>query len=294
MIDSMTGYGNAEGHVGGVTYVVEIKAVNNRYFKVRTKLPEQLVFLEESIEKFLQDNLSRGSINYTLKAKNVSAEMLCDINESVLKSYIERLGRVVDTVDVQCPIEVGGLLDLPGVLVPMLPDAEMAGQIKDEVLAVTNQAVVQLKQMRKTEGSALAADLKKNCDQIKQSLDKIHARSRVVVDEYQEKLTKRVGVLLSRAETEIDETILAREVAIFADKSDICEEIARLESHLGQFSTSCASEGQAGKRLDFISQEMLREANTIASKACDIEIIHEVVEIKCRIDRIKEQVQNVE
>ncbi len=294
MIDSMTGFGDAEGRLGQVTYTVEVKAVNNRYFKIRMKLPEQLTFLEEDIEKLLQKNLSRGSINYTLKVKNASAEILCDIDESVLRSYIERLGRIVSTVDFQCPVEIGGLLGLPGVLVPTSPDAEMADQIRDKVLNVTQEAIEQLKGMRKAEGQALATDLEKNCEQIKQSIDRIRNRSELVLGEYQEKLTKRVDVLLSVTKAELDDVSLSREVAIFADKSDISEELARLESHLKQFSTSCASDGQAGRRLDFISQEMLREANTIASQACDIKIIHEVVEIKCRIDRIKEQVQNIE
>ena len=148
--------------------------------------------------------------------------------------------------------------------------------------------------MRKTEGAELAADLEKNCEQIKEGLGRIRGRSELVLVEYQEKLKKRVDILLSGINAELDETSLYREVAVFADKSDISEEIARLESHLKQFSTGCSAEGQAGRRLDFISQEMLREANTIASKACDVGIIHEVVEIKCHIDRIKEQVQNIE
>ena len=159
------------------------------------------------------------------------------------------------------------------------------------VLSITQEAIEKLKQMRAAEGTALKNDLKKHARAIEKDLERIRARSAAVMKGYAKRLKKRVDELLANAELKLDEETLAREVAVFADRSDISEEIARLESHMQQLLQNCQGPteagGQAGRRLDFISQEMLREANTIASKASDIEINRCVVDIKCRIDRIE-------
>lgn len=290
----MTGYGYAEGQLNGVTYTVEIKTVNNRYFKVNMKLPETAAFLEEAVEKLLRRNLSRGTVNYVLRLKNAPVNVLFDIDETALQAIMERLNRIASSANIKCPIDIGSLLNLPGILEPASPDEEIAEQIKKTVLEISQEAIDKLKQMRAVEGTALEADLNKHCSAIKQDLDKICARSAIVLQKYAEKLKKRVNELLAGAKLKLDEETLAREVAIFAERSDISEEISRLDSHLQQLLQGCQANGQAGRRLDFISQEMLREANTIASKASDTEIIGFVVDIKCRIDRIKEQVQNIE
>ena len=294
MINSMTGYGDAQGRSNDVTYAVEIRTVNNRYFKARIKLPESVAFLEEYIDTFLRSNLSRGMVNYVLRLKEVSADALFDIDENALKVYMEKLSRLASSVDVECPIDLGGLLTLPGILVPILPGKEKSEQIKKLVLDITREAIEKLKQMRAAEGASLAADLDSHCKAISENLEQIRSRGDMVLRAYTKKLKKRVDELLAEAKLKLDEATLAREVAIFAERSDISEEIARLDSHLQQFTESCRASDQAGRRLDFISQEMLREANTIASKASDTEIIRWVVGIKCRIERIKEQVQNVE
>jgi uncharacterized protein (TIGR00255 family) len=290
----MTGYGDAEGQLDGVTYTVEIRTVNNRYFKVNIKLPETVAFLTEAIEKLLRKNLSRGTVNYVLRLRNASANVLFDIDETALQAIMERLSRIASSANINCPIDIGSLLNLPGILEPATPDENIAEQIRKTVLEISQEAIEKLKQMRAAEGAALEADLKKHCSAIKQDIERICARSEVVLTRYAEKLKKRVNELLAGAKLKLDEETLAREVAIFAERSDISEEIARLESHLQQLLQGCQTNSQAGRKLDFISQEMLREANTIASKASDTEITKCVVEIKCRIDRIKEQVQNVE
>ncbi len=294
MIKSMTGYGEAEGEVGGVSYAVEIRAVNHRYLKTIVKLPEAVAFLQEDIEKLLRKDLSRGTINCVLRLKAVSANVLFDIDEDALRVVVEKLSRVGTSVDINGTIDIGGLLSLPGIIRPTLPDKEMVEQIREVVLNITQEAIEKLKQMRAAEGSCLEVDLKSHCEAIKEDLGRVHARGAAVMQEYAKKLKKRVDELLAAAKLKLDEETLAREVAILADKSDISEEIARLDSHLQQFAENCQADGQAGRRLDFISQEMLREANTIASKSSDTETTRYVVDIKCRIDRIKEQVQNVE
>lgn len=294
MIHSMTGYGDSEGELGGITYAVEIKTVNNRYFKAKLKLPDSVSFLDEDIDKLLRENLSRGMADCVLYLKKVSADKLFAIDEPALLAYMERLKRLALSAGIDSPVDIGSLLALPGIVQPVSPEKEKAEQVKKFVLGITRQAIDKLKKMRAAEGAALAADMENNCGSIKKDLEQIRGRSDLVVQEYRRKLRKRIDSLLADAKLKLDEDTLAREAAIFADRSDISEEIARLDSHLQQFAESCTSDEQSGRRLDFISQEMLREANTIASKASDVEIVRLVVSIKCSIDRIKEQVQNVE
>ena len=294
MINSMTGYGEAQGEAEGVSYAVEIKTVNNRYFKTIIKLPELASFLEEDIDKLLRKNILRGTTNYVLRLKDASASTLFDIDEMALQAVVEKLSRAGLSSGINGAIDIGNLLNLPGIIQTALPDEKRAEQIRKLALQISQEALDKLKRMRATEGAYLEADIKKCCKTIEEDLEQIRSRSDIVIQEYAEKLKKRVNELLALAEIKIDEGILAREVAIFADRSDISEEIARLDSHLQQFDQCCRGNEQAGRRLDFISQEMLREANTIASKASDTDTTRYVVNIKCQIDRIKEQVQNIE
>jgi uncharacterized protein (TIGR00255 family) len=187
------------------------------------------------------------------------------------------------------------LLSLPGIIKPVEPDAETARLTRKGIQALTERAIEQLNKMRIAEGQFLNDNLQTHGNHIRKELEQIHARQTIVVQEYAEKLRKRVDSLLAEAKLALDEETLAREVAVFAERSDISEEIARLQSHLQQFDQARQSDdGQVGRRLDFICQEMLREANTIASKAADVDICQRVVNMKCSIDRIKEQIQNIE
>jgi len=294
MIKSMTGYGAAEGRIGGVTYAVEIRTVNNRYFKASIRLPETVAFLEDEIERLLRKELSRGMVNYTLRLKDMPAEALFDINEKALQTVVNRLGKINASGGVEWELDVGGLLTLPGILTPAVPDARMAGRITRKVLSVTRQALRGLKSMRAEEGAALGADLTRHCRAIERSLATVRIGSKAGPREYAGKLKRRIDEMLAAAKLRLDDETIAREVAIFSDRSDISEETARLDSHLGQFEKTVRTDDQAGRKLDFICQEMLREANTIASKALDADVVHRVVDIKCLIERIKEQVQNVE
>ena len=294
MINSMTGFGESGCEVDGISYAVEIKAVNNRYYKSSVRLPDMVAFCEEDIEKLLRNNLSRGTVSYNLRLKNVAAKAMFDIDETAVRRCVERLSEIAKQLDIDYNIDLAALLALPGIVQPVLPDEQEAQQIKDVILKISQKAVEQLKQMRAREGTTIAKDLKTHCDAISQRLEKIRGRAPKIIDEYHKKLKKRLEELTANAQLKLDEDTLAREVAIFAERSDISEELSRLESHLVQFLQSCDSDEQAGRRLDFIGQEMLREANTIGSKALDAEIARWVVDIKCLIDRIKEQVQNVE
>ena len=290
----MTGYGEAQGEIDGVTYAVTVKAVNNRYLKAIVKLPELAAFLDEDVERLLRSKLARGTVNYVLRLKDITGSSLFDIDESALQSIVKKLGCIELSGELAGSVDLGSLLNLPGVIRPTEPDEQTAERMRRKVLEISEQAIDRLKEMRTSEGAALEADLKEHCGQIGHAIEQIRALGATVVQGYSKKLKKRVDDLLAHAELKLDEDALAREVAIYADRSDISEELARLESHLQQFSQTCEGNGQAGRRLDFISQEMLREANTIASKSSDTDITRWVVDMKCRVDRIKEQVQNIE
>lgn len=294
MLNSMTGYGGADGQLDGVCYAVEMKAVNNRYLKTIIKLPESIAFLEDEIDKCVRKNLSRGTVNCVVRLKGVSANALFEINEPALRNVVERLTAVKGAVGLGGTIDMASLLDLPGVVCPVVPDEEESNRVRALVLRLTQEAIDKLKQMREAEGRFLEADLRGNCEAMARELETVRDRSDGVIKEYAKRLRRRVDALLAEAKLQLDEETLSREVAVLADRSDISEEITRLDAHLEQFRQICEAEGQIGRRLDFLSQEMLREANTVASKAADAEIVRRVVDMKCLIERLKEQIQNVE
>ncbi len=295
MINSMTGYGEAESQIAGIDYLVEIKAVNNRYLRSMIKLPDAVTFLEEHVEKMLRQQLGRGTVNYTLKIKGAAPEKLFDLDEDALQHVAGRLERIRANAGIEQPVDIAALLSLPGMVRPVVPSEDVVEQIKAGLIELSQKALDKLKAMRAEEGKFMAEDLMGHCTVIREDLAQIEERRGVVMVDHAERLRKRVDSLLAEAKLKLDEETLAREVAVLAERSDIAEELARLKSHLHQFQQACSTDGeQVGRRLDFLSQEMLREANTIGSKASDIEISQWVVNIKCRVDRIKEQVQNVE
>jgi len=294
MLISMTGYGEASGELDGVSYAIEIKAVNHRYLKAIIKLPETDAFLEDDIDKLLRKSLSRGTINCVLRLKGISANSLFEIDEVALRSVVQKLNKIGSALGGGGTTDIAGLLALPGIVQPAVPDEEQSTKVRKLVLELTQQAVKKLKQMRETEGKYLEADLLGHCEAMAEQLEWIRVHRGSITKEYAKRLRKRVDELLAEGKLKLDEETLAREVAILADRSDVSEEIARLDAHLQQFRHICETQTQAGRRLDFLSQEMLREANTVASKASDAEIARRVVDIKCLIERLKEQVQNVE
>ena len=294
MIKSMTGFGIAVEDLNGSTYTVEVKTVNHRHFKLHTKVPENLTHLMEKIEKVLRKHINRGTINYLLRIHIAAGQLPFEIDEDAIRSCLEKIKSIAADTGIDSTIDITNLLALPGITRSVTPSGDFEERIKETVLGLTEKALAGLNSMRCEEGKALEDDLDNNCKVIKENLDIIAEKSPVVVKQYMERLNKRVSELLASSRVEIDADIIARETAIFAERADIAEEVNRLGSHLGQFDSCCKGAEPAGRRLDFICQEMLRETNTIASKACDAEIGACVINIKCAIDRIKEQVQNAE
>ncbi len=296
MLTSMTGYGQASLEKDGVSYTLELRTVNSKYLKIILRLPDDVGFLEDEIEKQLKKSLFRGTLNYSLRIKNVSAKPTFEINTAYLDAYVEQIDKAAGSVNANIATNVSlvELLSLPSVLQVSEPDEALAQSTRLAVRELTEKALDALIEMRMVEGRAMAKDLEGNCHLMRDILENVKVKAPTVVIEYKDKLQKRVDELLKDAHLELDESILTREVAIFADRCDISEEIARLDSHLEQFLNLCQEGGVVGKRLDFLCQEMFRETNTMGSKASSAEISKCVVDLKCCIDRIKEQVQNVE
>jgi uncharacterized protein (TIGR00255 family) len=294
MILSMTGYGSAEQADGGIAYALELRSLNNRYFKLSTKLPESLQFLEPEVEAMLRAKLGRGSVTYVLRIRNQSATAAYDINKAALANYVRSICQTTTPEGVQASVDLAALAALPGVCQPPQQDEAFQEQQRRIVRELTAEAVDQLLEMRRAEGRALAGDLRTHCQSVRGYLEVIAQRAPNVISDYQERLKARVQSLLAEARLELEADTLAREVAIFADRCDVSEEVARLRSHLDQFDQVCSANEHAGRKLDFLVQEMLREANTIGSKSNDAAIARAVIETKAAIDRLKEQIQNVE
>lgn len=296
----MTGFGDATLQVAGVSYAVDIRSLNNRYFKATLRLPDAIAGLEAEIETLLRKKLNRGSITLTVNRRAVDTQSTHHVNDTALLAYLSHLEtihhKVASNGDRNVNIDLTALLALPGVLQPTEDHLELLQQARPVVLKLVEQAADRLLAMRIVEGQALEQDLARQREVIRQRLTTIAQRVPVVIEEYHQRLRTRIDDLLARAQLTVTEPDLIREVAIFAERSDISEEVSRLSGHLEQFEQIVqADKGDpAGRTLDFLAQEMLREANTIASKSNDVQIARATVDVKGAIDRIKEQVQNVE
>ena len=293
MIVSMTGFGDATAERDGTHYAVELRSLNNRFFKPVIKLPDNVSGLEPEIETLLRERLGRGSITYILKMRVDSAEAAYHINTQALQAYLDQL-QTIKGLNGLLQIDLASLMQLPGVCQEPRDEGDEIARHGQVIREITAKAIEKLTAMRQREGQSLFEDLMKHSRLIARSLAEIQKRAPFVIDEYHKKLVQRVNNLLSKAELEVSQADLLKEIAVFSERADISEEIQRLTHHLESFEQSCRAGEHAGRKLDFITQEMLREANTIASKANDASIAGHIVEIKGAIDRLKEQVQNVE
>lgn len=291
----MTGFGEASSHDDGTHFFLEVRSLNGKYFKSTIRLPEELQGLEPVLEAELRRRCLRGTITAIGKCNDSSEAAAYEINRDALERYLKQLRQIPSVADGSYPINVSELLGLPGVLQTPSNEEERYRRAKVAYTQLVAEACDQLLAMRIREGELLVEDLMGHHQEIARHLIKIADRAPVVVEDYQNRLQARMTTLLADAKVAIDPTALIKEVAIYAEKSDISEEVARLSGHLQQFKgiITANSDKPVGRTLDFLAQEMLREANTIASKSSDAEISRGIVEIKGAIDRIKEQVQNV-
>ena len=292
MIKSMTGFGRAKCEYEGREYNVEIKSVNHKYSDVSIKIPRQISYLEEKVRKEILTKVSRGKIDvfitlqdYSEKGKNIK------INKELAKVYISQLRELAEETGITADIDVIDISKFPEVLNISNQDNEEI--YWDELRGVLDTALDNFVAMRETEGNKICDDLKVRMERIKEKVSKISSYSAGLVEEYIVKLNARVKELMST--DVIDENRLAQEIVIFSDKSSIQEELTRLDSHISQF-LDLLSNGNSpvGKKLDFIIQEMNREINTTGSKSNNIEISRIVIDVKSELEKIREQIQNIE
>ena len=292
MIHSMTGYGRATQERNGKEITVELRSVNNRFLDCNVKLPRVFSYAEEAVKQCVKDSVSRGKVDVYITV-NVAAEenVHISLNRPVLEGYLSALRTISADYGVSGDVNAVTLMRLPDVLV-MEKQEEDEKQVTADITAVAQEAIAAYNAMRETEGAALVADLRNRAQNILGYVALVEKRSAVTVQEYRARLESKLREVLEN--TNIDESRILTEAAIFADKVAVDEETVRLRSHLAQMETLLASGGAVGRKLDFLLQEMNREANTIGSKGNDIEQARNVVEIKAELEKIREQIQNIE
>lgn len=292
MIRSMTGYGRAVMTLNGREITVEVRSVNNRFLDCSVKLPRAFSYAEDAVKQKIKEQVSRGKVDVFISVNTTAGENVkISLNRPVLEGYLEALRTIAADYGVREDISATSLARFPEVFLMEKPEEDEAQNTAD-IVAVAQQAVSAYNAMRETEGAALAADLRAHAAVILSYVEKVEARSPVTVAEYRARLESKLREVLES--TTIDEGRILTEAAIFADKVAVDEETVRLRSHLNQLEGLLQSGGAIGRKLDFLLQEMNREANTIGSKGNDLEQTRNVVEIKAELEKIREQIQNIE
>lgn len=292
MIKSMTGYGKAESAYGAGRITVELRCVNHRYGEVTVKLPRVLLQFENEIKKRVAEKLSRGKIDVFIQLEGALALGVPTPNLPLARGYHKAFTSIAEALGLADQVSLALIATQRDVIsIAAEPEAPIE-EIPQELVAAVDEALRKVDEMRVFEGESLMADFRKRRATLADYIGRVSARSPQVVAEYAERLKERIGQLTS--ESGLPEERLALEVALLADKCDITEELVRLESHLRQFDETLTRGEPVGRKLDFLLQEINREVNTIGSKANDAQIAANVVELKAELEKIREQVQNIE
>lgn len=292
MIKSMTGYGKSEQTIDSLNVTVEIKSVNHRYFEFSARVPREYGFLEEKLKKYCNSLITRGKVECYVSVDDLEErEMEVNVNETLAAGYVKALKELSERFGLKDDISAVTLSRYPDVIT-LHKASEDEERIWNAVKTVAETAVSKFIEMRETEGSKLRGDILSRADYIIECIEFIEGRSPETVREYNEKLKQRMKELLGDAA--VDEQRLLNEAAIYADKIAVDEETVRLRSHISQLRDFMNSSEAIGRKLDFLVQEINREANTIGSKAQDVDIAKKVIAIKAEVEKIREQVQNIE
>ena len=292
MIKSMTGYGKSEQTIDSLNVTVEIKSVNHRYFEFSAREPREYGFVEEKLKKYCNSLITRGKVECYVSVEDLEErEMEVNVNETLAAGYVKALKELSERFGLKDDISAVTLSRYPDVIT-LHKASEDEERIWNAVKTVAETAVSKFIEMRETEGSKLRGDILSRADYIIECVEFIEGRSPETVREYNEKLKQRMKELLGDAA--VDEQRLLNEAAIYADKIAVDEETVRLRSHISQLREFMNSSEAIGRKLDFLVQEINREANTIGSKAQDVDIAKKVIAIKAEVEKIREQVQNIE
>jgi uncharacterized protein (TIGR00255 family) len=286
----MTGFGHSslQTHIAHVS--AELKSVNNRYLKLTLRLPDSFARFEADIERVIRSRISRGAVQGTIRVRFLSGQTDHQLDLQVLRGYQQQLISVIPTTE----IPFSALLALPGVVIESEVDDAQLAALWPDLERCLSETLDHFEDFRRQEGQSMRQDLSLQCDVIEQHLQSVTELAPSVVTDYRDKLLERVRRLVADLNVTLGESDLIREMAVFADRCDINEEITRLKSHIDQFRKLLAADTSQGRKLEFISQEMFREINTIGSKANSTAIAHCVVDMKAAIERIREVLQNVE
>ena len=292
LIKSMTGYGRAVETVNGREFTVELRSVNNRYLDCSVRLPRMLSFAEDAVKQAVKGSISRGKVDVFITVRSEAGdEVQVTLNKSVLQSYLNAMHQMVDEFGVRDDICVSAVSRLPEVFVIEKPQVD-EDQLMSDLMGVVAKALEGYDAMRCAEGAALDRDLRSRGETILELVSQVEAGNGKTVSDYRMRLEAKIKEVL--ANTAIDESRILTEAAIFADKVAVDEETVRLRSHLQQMNTMLTTGGAMGRKLDFLLQEMNREANTIGSKCTDVNLARIVVDIKAELEKIREQTQNIE
>lgn len=292
MIKSMTGYGRGECEENNRRFVIELKSVNNRYLDINIRLPKHLISLEDNIRKYISSRVSRGKIDVFVSQEKFSDDDIkVVLDEQVASYYYNVYSELKKKFNLQEEITLSLLAKAPDVII-IEKNEDDVETVWDTMKKALDEALSVFIDMRTKEGLKLKQDILERCMIISEKVNLIEKRNPSIIDEYREKIKLRVSEFLK--DVEIDESRLLNEVAFFADKVNIDEEITRLKSHIEQLRLSLESDEAVGRKLDFLIQEMNRETNTIGSKANDLSIANLVIDIKSELEKIREQVQNIE
>lgn len=292
MIKSMTGFGRCESTIGTRHFTVEIKSVNHRYLDMSVKLPKKLSFFEVGVRNLLKKYILRGKVDVYITYEDEGEKPVCvRYNKEVAKSYYENLCQMSEDLGMENDVRLSGLARFPEVFT-LEEQNEDEEELWSELEAVIRGAAKRFVESRTIEGEQLRSDLVAKLDQMISYVDFVEARSPQIVQEYRQKITAKVEELLG--ETQLDQSILATEITMFADKICVDEETVRLRSHIENMKQVLSEAEGIGRKLDFIAQEMNREANTILSKANDLALSNKAIDLKTEIEKVREQIQNIE
>ncbi|MEE2844587.1 MAG: YicC/YloC family endoribonuclease [Planctomycetota bacterium] len=292
MLHSMTGQGTGDATNSDYTVTVELRSVNNRHLKFSIRLPDSISVFDHQIESQLRKHLSRGSVSAHIQIQPLQRARTVQLDELLISEYVEQLRSVLNVPDLLPSPEL--LISLPGVISQTVAELNTDDGLGDLILQACSIATQNLLEMRQSEGTRLCEDILANLSVIGENLKGITAQAPLVIEQFCDRITDRINARLSQHEITLSDTDLIREIAIYTDKCDISEEIVRIGSHLHHMHELLNETTHNGRKLDFMTQELLREVNTIGSKANDVTIAGLVVDTKAAIERIKEQVQNIE
>lgn len=293
MLLSMTGFGDARRQTGASSIAVEVRTVNNRFLKCSVRLPESCSAFEPQVEKLIRSSVARGTVHLTVRFERISDPGRYRLDSDVLVGFAEQ-ARGASTL-LGLPLTgLDALLSLPGVVVERSGQTENSAELWPTIEPAIAEALQKMDAFRRSEGAAMADELRANLDLIETELAAVAEQAPVVVREFRDRLHERVAELLKGTESTVSDADLIREVSLFADRSDINEEVTRLRSHLDQFRVFLDDSQSQGRKLDFLTQELFREVNTIGSKANNVPIAHRVVEMKAAVEKIREILQNIE